>query len=180
MSLSSQFSTYEIARVIASVADTVAIAQLLPSSSVSVIGCGGITRLRVTALTAVITQVGLITPTASGTPTGAGTIQPVNVSNKNIGLGQISPVRFIEAWAAAPTYAGTPVYMRRGYLPATIGAFFEWEWPEDDPFQVGLRQASLSSSLVGAVLRNITGGASAQLLVEARLKVFANVNGLNT
>jgi len=180
MGIKDQFSTYEIAQVIASVADTIAIAQFLPSSTPGVIGCGGLTRIRVTALTAVITQFGLITPTAAGTPTGPGTTNPPNVSNKNISIGQSSPVRFVTAWSVAPTYSGSPQYMRRGYLPATIGSFVEWEWPEDDPFQIGLRQVSLSSSVVGAVIRNLTGGASAQLLVEARWKIFANPNGLNS
>ena len=177
--IQTQFSTFEIAQVMAAVADTTALAQILPSAVTSVNGCVGLTRLKMTMLTAVITQLGLITPTAAGTPTAPGTTNPPNVSNRNISLGQVSPGRLISAWSVAPTYAASPVYYRRAYLPATVGASVEWTWPEDDPFQIGLRQASLSSSVVGAVIRNITGGVSGQVLLEARWKVFANANGLN-
>ena len=159
--------------------DGLSLAQLLPSANVAVVGCGGLTRLKVTANTAVLTRVGLIRPATVGTPTAGGTIAPLNISNRSIALGQVSPVRFIEAWTVAPTFAASPLYSHIAVLPATIGASFTWEWPEDDPYQFGLQQASLSSSLLGAVLRNITGGASADLYIEARFKIFPNANGLN-
>jgi hypothetical protein len=176
-SIQTQFSTYEIAQVMAAVADNTALAQILPPSGAGSVGCIGLTRIRLTMLTAVISQFGLVTPTAAGT--SGTTTQMVNVSNRNIALGQTLP-RLVSAWTVAPTYPGTPVYARRAYLPATIGAFIEWTWPEDDPYQIGLRQPSLSSSLVGAVIRNLTGGVSGQVLLEVRCKVFANGNGLNS
>lgn len=47
------------------------------------------------------------------------------------------------AWSAAPTISGTPLYLRRITLPASLGAGWVWTWPPGEELVV-----PISSSLL--------------------------------
>ncbi len=173
MNLATTFRSFEVSVVQAAVADTLPIVQVFPSQ-VSGIGTSvGLLRLSVTLMTAVATRVGLIKPTAPGTPNVFTSPYLVSAENVSFSSSGVSMARAATGWAVNPTFSGTPVYARQELLPAIVGASFEWTWPDDDPYQAALQDIAFIAGGQGAVLRNLTGAASAQLLISMRWRDFA-------
>lgn len=82
--------------------------------------------------------IGIIRPNAIGvTPTSPKTAQASDTGNP-AGTG-VTAV----AWGTAPTLPGTPIYIRRVTLPATLGAGWVWSWPPGEELAV-----PVSSSLL--------------------------------
>ena len=166
------YSSYEVSAAVASVADTTAMGLLFAPPSVTLHPLAmGLTRLEIILTTAVQTKVGLLIPATKGTVSGPGTNNGILVSSGGGGYGDNSGNvgTLATAWSVAPTFSGAPVYLRSAVLPAIIGASLVWEWPDDDP----LVSVLVASSNLGLALRNITGGASAAVIINAR---WININ----
>lgn len=167
------YATYQVAVAIAAVAAGAPICQINPpqvnaDKSISM----GLTRLRVILTTAVASSFGLTTAATVGTPTAPGTnLGDFSSSNNGGYSGGTSQGRLLTDWSVAPTVDGTPIYFEQDLLPATIGAGFEWTWPEDDPLTRNMSRTTATKEF-GLILQNIGGGASGALLVTARWKEF--------
>ncbi len=176
--LAETFSSFEASGIFPAVATTKAIAQILNlNGGAAAFPNMGLLRIRVVNLTAVQTQFGLVKPLTVGTATTP--IIGALVSRANFGIGNnVASGRLagVAGWSVDPTYAVTPVYTEQDLLPATIGAGFEWTWPDDDPYQIGLTRNG-SAQDVGLVLRNLNGGASAQVLISVRWREFSPPEG---
>lgn len=87
--------------------------------------------------------IGLIRPNAIGvTPTSPKTGQPSDPANP-AGTGASAV-----AWGTAPTLPGTPLYLRRVTLPATIGAGWVWSFNPGEELVVPV-SSSLLIDLIG-------------------------------
>lgn len=162
------YTTFEMARAIASVADNAPLVQMdrtdfTPNTN-SRVRCG-LVGLTISLRTAVESAFGLIKPLTVGTPTDA--TSGVRASYGNAGVSVVSLAKSISAWSAAPTYDATPEYMRRDIAPAVVGAAIAWEWPEDDPLFF-----SSADNLRSILVRNLTGGPCADVLVTLRWREF--------
>lgn len=96
--------------------------------------------------------IGLIRPNAIGvTPTSPKLGQPEDTSSP-AGTAQSAV-----AWGTAPTLPGTPIYMRRVGLPATLGAGWIWTWNPGEELIVPVSSSllidliALSASVATAV-----------------------------
>lgn len=165
------YSTFEASVVCAAVANNAPLVQL--ASKTGLVGSAkkvGLLRLRVQLLTAVISQLQLVVPSGKGTPTGPVDGFRVSIGNGGTsGGGNVSRAYVANAWSVAPTF-GANIPTHRDYLPATIGAAFEWTWPESDPYTRELFDSQ--STTVGAVVQNVTGGNCGQCLVTYRWMEF--------
>jgi hypothetical protein len=82
--------------------------------------------------------VGLIRPNAIGvTPGGATT--PAGIDSNN----PAASTSVATSWGTAPTLAGTPVYLRRITLPATLGAGWVWAWNPGEELIVPINSSFL-------------------------------------
>ncbi len=175
------FQSVEVAVELAAVAAGAPLLQLLPPQAVLPSGVKskayGLVRLRFVLKTAVATELGLVVPATVGTALTSH--DGVAVTSFAAGDGDAinsDPLgKLVEAWTVAPTFAVTPAYFERDLLPATIGAGFEWTWPEDDPFVPFFGSplhAGNTGGGKGVVVQNIGAGATGVLLVSARWKMF--------
>lgn len=88
--------------------------------------------------TPAVSGIGLIRPNAVGTAstTQAGASEdPSEPAASGTLVGTV--------WSSAPTIAGTPAYLRKATLPATVGVGIIWTWQEGKPLIV-----PISSSLI--------------------------------
>lgn len=81
-------------------------------------------RVEMSLKAATATNVGLIRAVTEGTATTTTAGQAHNPSDGASGASIAS------AWSAAPTIAGSPVYMRRVLLPATVGTQLVWTFDD--------------------------------------------------
>ena len=133
-----------------------------PYCSLSMPATTGVIRLvsvAVTLITAVASEFALIRPAVAGTPSASqfgGYLSAVTNGNA---IGQINT-----AWAVAPTIAGTPKYLAKAFLPATIGSSFVWDFndivnAQGDPIPFVDGGYSASSDELELLLWNTGGGA---------------------
>ncbi len=194
------YTTFQASVAIAAVAAGEPICQVVPFQELPVNGVGhntviGLTRLRVVATTAVQGAFGLIeaaTPGTEGDAMLAGITIGTPVSQGNggweslVSLSGANPnARLVSLWTVAPTPVTIPgdpyvPYYEQDLLPATVGAGFEWTWPEDDPFTgafnwngsiddtFSMFRRTTGASGPGVLLMNLNAGASPALFVTAR------------
>jgi hypothetical protein len=80
-----------------------------------------------------VREVGLVLVAATASSVGiiraatVGTASTSTAGQSHRTLATSAGATVKSAWSAAPTIAGSPVYMRRLVLPATIGASVTWE-----------------------------------------------------
>jgi hypothetical protein len=95
--------------------------------------------------------IGIIRPLAIGvTPTSPKTVQGEDTANA------AGTATSAVAWTTAPTIAGTPLYLRRVTLPATLGAGWVWTFaPEELVIPVSssllIDLAALSAAVATAI-----------------------------
>lgn len=168
------YTTRQIAVAVPAVAGGGFICQLNPPQAVTTRPLTmGLTKLRVVLTTAVQGTFGLVAAATAGTPTAPGTVLGQRVSLGNHGYGgSAGPGRIITAWGLGldPTVAAAPLYYEQDLLPATVGAGFEWTWPEDDPLTENMEE---TVSGKGLLLQNLNAGASPAVIVTARWLEFS-------
>lgn len=164
------YSTYEASAVIAALGAGAVGAQLKPQGALTPPGITrlliGLVRLEVTLTTAVASLIGLVRPGSIGTATTTALGARVGAVNGGFQVASNNGSLLASAWSVAPTVS-TPVY-RRTQLPATIGASFVWEWPEEDPFNNGDDMTRDVFQRNGILLQNLGAGASAAMVVNYR------------
>ncbi len=170
------YTTYEASTAIAAIAALgfgLQISQPILNPGQGVLM--GLTKLTVVQTTAVSSTLAL--GAADTTGTDSTSLAGRKVSQGGGGYVDSSGRgRLVTAWSVAPTInasAGVSTYLRQEILPATIGAGFEWTWPEDDPFTNGLSRVGVGLVQAGLLLRNIGAAPSAALLVSARWIEFS-------
>lgn len=108
--------------------------------------------------TAVVSSIGIVRAATSGTLSTQSAGVPLNpYTGSGLTGGAI-----ITAWSAAPTIAGTPLYLARLELPAVAGASVTWTWDVDDPSDV------LVCGTTDILLWNFGSGAGAALDVTVQ------------
>lgn len=82
-------------------------------------------------------SIGLIRPNAIGvTPTSPKTAQARDPASP------AASVTTATGWSTAPTLPGTPIYLRRVTLPATLGAGWVWQFPIGQPGELVIPASS--------------------------------------
>ncbi len=165
------YSTYEASAYIAAVADNGIAFQITPPSLVAVTipRLMGISRIRVVLATAVQSRLALFRVGNAPTPLAPGIFPGVLVSQGGGGYSGGAGTKGLLAsvWTVAPTSTGNAI--EQDLLPATIGAGFEWTWPEDNPF-AGFTGSGTDGQGTGFCLKNLNGGAavSGDIIVTVR------------
>jgi|APFre7841882590_1041340.scaffolds.fasta_scaffold00120_18 hypothetical protein len=175
------YSSFEVTAAVAAVAASGFIAQVVPQQVSSDTGrpmIMGLTKLRIELTTAVSSKFGIVVANATGTPTGPGTHNGQEVSRGGGGYSVTYPGQLLTAWSAAPTFSAGREFYRSELLPATVGAFVEWDWPEDDPFSpFDINQGRYAfqcpdglpiSAGFGVLVQNMGAGISGAVIVTAR------------
>lgn len=161
----------QASRQITSVGDGLSVCQIR-NPTITAGKVMGLLSLAVQLETAVQSIFGLIAPATAGTANASESGLPVSLGKFQAGLDTSGQGLLTYTWTVAPTFAVTPAYYNQTLLPATVGAAFEWSWPEDNPFWVGLNDRSIGGvpelTNTSLVLRNITGGACADVIVTAK------------
>lgn len=159
-------------RAIASVADTAA-ALVIAHTGASPTNDAhrvGLVRLQVMLASAVATKLVLATASARGTPSTSLSGMPCGIQGP-----AESKCAIDVAWSVAPTIVsdGPPANSVGlvAWLPATVGASVEWSWPVDDPLVINGSLGGWEATGLLA-LQNLTGGASANLVVNVEWVEF--------
>lgn len=144
-----------------------AYAQIIAPSSPngSVISIASITA-SLDAATA--TSIGLIRDATLGTSSTTNAGQPENYETAT---GFSTAGGLVTAWSAAPTIAGSPIYLSKVTLPATAGSSVTWEWPQESPLLVG------SGATTSILLWNFGGAGGSALSLTVRYHVNARICG---
>lgn len=169
---------FQVSQQVASVANN---APLIQIYNASVLGVGvpvrfmALLSLSIQLRTAVQSTFGLIQPVTKGTANvqADGELTYVTQSGSS---GGFAAGRAATGWAVPPTFGATPYY-EQVVLPASIGAAVQWSWPQEAPFNplacFTPDPAFPTTDPRGIVIRNITGGACADVIVTSRWLAIA-------
>lgn len=146
-------ATYTIAQTKAAVVTAAPIAAIIPGAN----DRATIKEIGVFQSTAVASSIGLIRTLTLGTATTSNTVQPAHPGDP------AGAAALTTAWSTAPTISGTPNYLRRIILPATIGAGVIWSFGYGD-------MIALNAATSGLVLWNFGGATSAALELYVTLE----------
>lgn len=168
-------TNYEAAIVIPSVADTAPLWQMLPDQTAGTRQQQiGLLRLSVSLKTAVASSFALLAPATVGTALNPLVAAAANMTSKQNGGAGPTFGQIASGWTVAPTFAVAPKNYRVMTFVGVVGETVTWEWEQLLSLQtlhLFRPPAALGDSL-GLCLRNVTGGACADVIVSARWREF--------